>query len=311
MDGRYPEAHSELRRRGAFLKDVRAARVIRTEGENGEKLLRRLITADVAKHATGDCLLASMLNASGGVMQEVAVIAHTGYWDVVLFPETADTGLAWSRQVAVSFEAEVEQPEDRHVFWLGGPLASDTLKKVDCAVPKAGSFTEPEAGVQVCAFEDIFLIQGETAKLDAFWKKLAAAGAAAICLPAFGCDYDESSSPLEVGLGSSVDFSDPARMFIGRALTEARYRAGIRCRLGVLEIQSEDDASKLDSAPEVVLRGNSSEGGIITTWTVSDSDTILALALLPAESHIGDEAEVSYRAGGEDRVCAGKVIRLR
>lgn len=315
------ERHSALT--GAFLKDVRAARVIRTEGENGEKLLRRLITADVAKHATGDCLLASMLNASGGVMQEVAVIAHTGYWDVVLFPETADTGLAWSRQVAVSFEAEVEQPEDRHVFWLGGPLASDTLKKVDCAVPKAGSFTEPEAGVQVCAFEDIFLIQGETAKLDAFWKKLAAAGAApigeeaweaartAICLPAFGCDYDESSSPLEVGLGSSVDFSDPARMFIGRALTEARYRAGIRCRLGVLEIQSEDDASKLDSAPEGVLRGNSSEGGIITTWTVSDSGTILALALLPAESHIGDEAEVSYRAGGEDRVCAGKVIRLR
>ena len=110
------ERHSALT--GAFLKDVRAARVIRTEGENGEKLLRRLITADVAKHATGDCLLASMLNASGGVMQEVAVIAHTGYWDVVLFPETADTGLAWSRQVAVSFEAEVEQPEDRHVFWL-------------------------------------------------------------------------------------------------------------------------------------------------------------------------------------------------
>ena len=163
------ERHSALT--GAFLKDVRAARVIRTEGENGEKLLRRLITAGVAKHATGDCLLASMLNASGGVMQEVAVIAHTGYWDVVLFPETADTGLAWSRQVAVSFEAEVEQPEDRHVFWLGGPLASDTLKKVDCAVPKAGSFTEPEAGVQVCAFEDIFLIQGETAKLDAFWKR--------------------------------------------------------------------------------------------------------------------------------------------
>ena len=65
------------------------------------------------------------------------------------------------------------------------------------------------------------------------------------------------------------------------------------------------------STPEVVLRGNSSEGGIITTWTVSDSGTILALALLPAESHIGDEAEVSYRAGGEDRVCAGKVIRLR
>ena len=76
------EKHSALT--GAFLKDVRAARVIRTEGENGEKLLRRLITADVAKHATGDCLLASMLNASGGVMQEVAVIAHTGYWDVVL-----------------------------------------------------------------------------------------------------------------------------------------------------------------------------------------------------------------------------------
>ena len=68
------ERHSALT--GAFLKDVRAARVIRTEGENGEKLLRRLITADVAKHATGDCLLASMLNASGGVMQEVAVIAH-------------------------------------------------------------------------------------------------------------------------------------------------------------------------------------------------------------------------------------------
>ena len=56
------ERHSALT--GAFLKDVRAARVIRTEGENGEKLLRRLITADVAKHATGDCLLASMLNLS-------------------------------------------------------------------------------------------------------------------------------------------------------------------------------------------------------------------------------------------------------
>ena len=114
------ERHSALT--GAFLKDVRAARVIRTEGENGEKLLRRLITADVAKHATGDCLLASMLNASGGAKPEYGTVFRR-------VPETADTGLAWSRQVAVSFEAEVEQPEDRHVFWLGGPLASDTLKR--------------------------------------------------------------------------------------------------------------------------------------------------------------------------------------
>ena len=38
--------------------------------------------------------------------------------------------------------------------------------------------------------------------------------------PAMGLELDEGASPLETGLEEALDFSDPERIFIGRALAE-------------------------------------------------------------------------------------------
>lgn len=321
-----PEAEMKAALEGAFVKDIAGAGVVRTSGEAGLKLLRRLLASDAAKFASGDAFRSAMLNASGGVMLEVRALCRGNAWELVLAPSGADSGLAWMRQVAIAFDAEVEDVPAGHAFWLGGPQAPEVLAKAGAAVPKAGRFAELKqeegAFLTVSAFPgNLFLVSGDAASADAFWQKLVAAGAAkageaawetvraANCLAAPGAEYDESSSPLECGFENCVDFSDPSRMFIGRALTEARWRAGVRCRLGTLEIDSAVAAGELEDAPEVAIEGNSAEGALVTSW-VKAGERVLALALLPASAKAGTAAAVALKANGTESQAQARVLRF-
>ena len=311
---------------GAVLKDVAGAGLVRTAGESGLKLLRRLLASDAEKLAPGQAFRSVLLNASGGIMLEACAAARPGnVWELVLSPAGADAGLAWMRQVAIAFDAEVQSLESGRAFWLAGPEARGLLEKAGVEAPREGSVKdvkrEGEAFLSVAAFPGLFLIAGDAASASDFWLRLKAAGAVpagerafealrvALCLPAAGAEYDESTSPLECGMGERVDFSDPSRMFIGRALTEARSRSGVRCRLGLLEIESGAAAEDLIEAPDVSIEGNDAEGGLITSWVKTD-DKVLALALLPAATAEGARAAVSVKTAAGGVVASARVAKV-
>ena len=309
---------------GAVMKDMAGAGLVFVSGEPGLKLLRRLLASDAEKFSSGQAFRSVLLNASGGVMLEVHVLALPGNaWRLVLPPSGADAGLAWMRQVAIAFEAHVQAMASGHAFWLAGPRAAEVLEKAGVPAPRDGAFKEiavreGDAFLSVAAFSGLYLIAGDAESASEFWNLLKASGArpagehafevvrALHCLPAPWAEYDEMSSPLECGFEGCVDFSDPSRMFIGRALTEARSRSGLRCRLGLLEIESREEAENLTDSPDVAISGNDAEGGLITSW-VKVQDRVLALALLPASTQEGAKAAVSVKTQVGETVAAARV----
>lgn len=311
---------------GAVLKDIAGAGLVRTAGEAGLKLLRRLLASDVEKLAPGQAIRSVLLNASGGVMLEACAAALPGNaWELVLSPAGADAGLAWMRQVAIAFDADVQSLEAGHAFWLAGPEGRALLEKAGVEAPREGGVKdvkrEDGAFLSISAFPGLYLVAGDADSANDFWLKLKAAGAvpvgerafealrASLCLPAPGAEYDESTSPLECGMGERVDFGDPSRMFIGRALTEARARSGVRCKLGLLEVECDAAAEDLVEAPDVSIEGNDAEGGLITSW-VKAEDKVLALALLPAATLEGAKAAVSVKTEAGETVAAARVAKI-
>lgn len=311
---------------GAVLMDIAGAGLVRTSGEAGLKLLRRLLASDIEKLAPGQAVRSVLLNASGGVMLEACAAALPGNaWELVLSPAGADAGLAWMRQVAIAFDADVQSLEAGHAFWLAGPEARAALEKTGAEPPREGSAKDVKreggAFLSIAAFSGLYLVTGDADSANGFWLKLKAAGAvpvgerafealrASLCLPAPGAEYDESTSPLECGMGERVDFSDPSRMFIGRALTEARARSGARCELGLLEIACEAAAEDLVEAPDVSIEGNDAEGGLITSW-VKTEGKVLALALLPATTLEGAKAVVSVKTEAGETVAVARVAKI-
>ncbi len=321
-EGRGLEAERRLVLQGAFVKGLDGLKLVRTEGENGLKLLRRLVAADAAKFAEGEAFRAPMLSASGCVMQELRVAVLRNAWEVLFFPGNADAGAAWARQAAVSFDAEVRILEGRAGFWLGGPKAREVLAAAGLEAPREGRFTSVSESSRILGFPGIFLAEGTAKEIGALREKLLQAGASPIgdeawelarisCgIPEPGAEYDESSSPLECGLGDGVDFSDPSRVFIGRALTEARARAGVRCRLGLLDLKADAEAQDLEADPETEVEGNSEEAGIITSWSRTGDGRVLALALLPASSRAGGAVRVGFQALGRQEEAPGRILRL-
>ena len=307
---------------GCFLHDAPATGFACVSGEAGLKLLRRLLTADAACFPRGSAFRAAMLNASGGIMLGARVVAGTDSWELLFPAEAADAGQAWTRQVAVAFDAEVSVPGDRHAFWMGGPGMARVAALAGIPVPPPGKALAAGDGadpVTLAGFPGMSLVIGSTAAADRLWRALEGAGAVPVgeqgwdlarvlsCLPALRQDYDESSSPVESGFEACVDFRDASRMFIGRALTEARARSGVRCRMGVLEIDDEIDPAQMDCPPEATTECSDSEGVLVTTWARGCGKSY-ALALLPASAKPGDRVDLRVFCGGADRACAGRVF---
>ena len=324
LDFGNPAEEIEAVGRGAFLCDAPGAGEAVVTGEAGLKLLRRLLTADAACFPPGSAFRAAMLNASGGIMLESLVIAGNDTWELVFPPGAADAGKAWTRQVAVAFDAEVAEPAGRHAFWMGGPRLAETLRGIGIEMPAPGKTVCVGDGadtVVIAALPDMVLAVGAVAAANRLWEKVEAAGAVPVgeqgwelartlaCMPALRRDYDESSSPVEFGFEACVDFRDAGRMFIGRALTEARSRSGVRCRMGVLEIDAEVDPREFDEAPEAVVESSASEGVLVTTWARGHGKSY-ALALLPVSARTGDRAVVQIAASGKLQESAGRVLRL-
>lgn len=59
--------------------------------------------------------------------------------------------------------------------------------------------------------------------------------------------------PGDVNGAAYIDFSDPARMFIGRALTEARLKAGEAKKAVVLSSHQDEAEAWFENPSEVIL----------------------------------------------------------
>jgi aminomethyltransferase len=167
-------------------------------------------------------------------------------------------------------------------------------------------FTAVEAGDMLIARtgytgEDGFEVILPAASAETFWQALLRAGAAPCGLGArdtlrleagmnlYGTDMDETTSPLECGLGWTVALDPPERNFVGReALLEMQARPGRQRFTGLLL----EGRGVLRNHQRVVVEGR--HDGEITSGGFSPTlERSIALARLPAGDY--DRARVDVR----------------
>jgi aminomethyltransferase len=316
------EEHHTVRR-DAGMFDVSHMCVVDLRGERVREFLRRLLANDVAKLTEpGKALYSCMLRDDGGVIDDLIVYYMDDRWyRMVVNAGTREKDLAWLRQHAGGYGVSVEPRLDLSMVAVQGPNARQKAASVmDPAVaPRAmqlGTFFGLEAGGLFVARtgytgEDGFEIILPADRVVAFWQGLRAAGVAPCGLGArdtlrleagmnlYGNDMDETTSPLESGLGWTVAWEPQDRDFIGRgALTAQKANGTPRKFVGLLV----DERAVLRSHQKVIVPAVGE--GEVTSGTFSPTlERSIGLARVPASA--GDRVEVEIRG----KLVPARVVR--
>ena len=312
------EHHAVRQKAGVF--DVSHMTIVDLRGEHTREFLRHLLANDVAKLKDhGKALYTCMLNEQGGVIDDLIVYFMDEEWfRLIVNAATRVRDLAWIRQNAEPFGVNVSERAELAMIAVQGPEArelvtpcidGDYRKKALALKP----FTGMEAGEMFVARtgytgEDGFEIVMPAARAAGIWDRLLAGGVQPCGLGArdtlrleaamnlYGSDMDESTSPLEAGLGWTVSWEPEDRGFIGRGpLMEMRDNPERRRFVGLLL----EDKGVLRDHQRVVVEGQGD--GEITSGGFSPTiGRSIALARVPAGDY--ETAKVDVR---------GKLLNVR
>jgi aminomethyltransferase len=304
------EEHQRVRR-DAGMFDVSHMLVIDVEGAEARAFLRHLLANDVARlKVPGKALYSCLLNDAAGVLDDL-VVYHLGpeSFRLVVNAGTADKDLAWITAQRDRFAAGVllRPRRDQAMIALQGPNARARFWQ---ARPGTRAATEGLAVFQGASAEGMFVARtgytGEDGfevilpadQVVALWRDLIATGVSCCGLGArdtlrleagmnlYGQDMDESVTPMESGLGWTVDLSE-GRDFLGRqALVRVPPRAGL---VGLVLL---DKGVLRSHQPVRAVRGE----GMTTSGSFSPTlSCSIALARLPVGVAAGDAVEVQIR----------------
>ena len=242
-------------RQAAGMFDVAHMSAVDLHGGRAREFLRKLLAHDVAKlTVSGKALYSCMLREDGGIIDDlIAYFLREDWFRLVVNAGTTEKDLAWIRRHAPAYGVEVRHRSDLGILAVQGPQARETVAKF---LPK----TLAENSLKLIAFQaahegDLFVgrtgYTGEDgfelilphAELLALWQKLLGAGVKPCGLGArdtlrleagmnlYGQDMDESTHPLESGLGWTVGWEHD---FIGRSAIEPLRGKSPRKFVGLL-----------------------------------------------------------------------------
>jgi glycine cleavage system T protein (aminomethyltransferase) len=299
-------------RRGAGVFDVSHMCIVDLEGARVRAFLLRLLANDVGKlKVPGKALYGCMLNETAGVIDDLIVyFLGESSFRAVVNAGTRDKDLAWMRQQAVGFGVEIRERTGLAMLAVQGPEARG---KAASLLPAAGAATAlalpPFFGREIDGWfvartgytgEDGFEIMLPASAAERVWKALNSAGVVSCGLGArdtlrleagmnlYGNDMDESTHPLESGLGWTVALDPPGRDFIGRESLEAIRSRGVARKLVGLLLS---DRGVLRAHQKVVLPEGGS--GEITSGTFSPTlERSIALARVPAAAPASVQVDI-------------------
>ncbi len=317
------EEHHAVRR-DAGMFDVSHLCVVDLRGERVRDYLRHLLANDVSKLTqSGKALYSCMLRDHGGVIDDLIVYYLNDHWyRMVVNAGTREKDLQWLRQVAVGFGVNVEPRTELAMMAVQGPNARvKAASVIDPAVASRALAIQPFFGLDAGELfvartgytgEDGFEIMLPADQAVTMWQKLRAAGVAPCGLGArdtlrleagmnlYGNDMDETTSPLESGLGWTIAWEPQDRDFIGRAALAAQKAVGVPLKLVGLLVE---DRAVLRSHQKVIV-ANAGDGEV-TSGTFSPTlQRSIGFARVPAST--GDRCEVEIRG----KLVPARVVRV-
>lgn len=307
----------------AGMFDVSHMLPIDIKGDGARAFLRRLVANNVDKLVQpGKALYSCMLNPEGGVIDDLIIYyLSESHFRAVVNAGTAEKDLAWMVAKRDEFAPGVEilprrdlsmiavqGPNARARVWQvieGSQAVTEGLKLFQAAV--LGNYFIARTGY---TGEDGFEIMLPASEAGAFWNALLAAGVTPAGLGArdtlrleagmnlYGQDMDETTSPLESGLGWTIDLKTD-REFVGRqALLE---KPATKQLIGLVLL----DRGVLRSHQKVVTQDNEDEGEITSGGFSPTLNQSIALARMPASVSAGDEVQVIVR----DKKLKAKAVK--
>jgi aminomethyltransferase len=316
-------------RKAAGMFDVSHMCPVDVQGGGAQAFLQKLIANDVAKLTTpGKALYSGMLNEAGGVIDDLIVYWRGGdRYRVVVNASTAEKDLKhmysvvhertknWAVEIVPLRSSRgiiCPLPDQLAMIAVQGPQAS---KKVWQVRPAWLAATEPLRAFFATEIGDVFIgrtgytgedgfeIMLPAGDAAALWNDLQTAGVAQCGLGArdtlrleagmnlYGNDMDETVSPLDAGMGWTVDRNTtPARNFIGRAALDAQGQKHAFVGLKLL------DKGVMRSHMKVITphgEGETTSGTFSPTMNVS-----IALARVPKDVKPGETVQVEIRGKG-------------
>ena len=322
------EEHHQVRQ-DAGMFDVCHMTVVDLRGSEVMAYLSRLLSNDVAKVAEkpGKALYGCMLNEQGGVIDDLIIYAMEPTWvRMVVNASTREKDLSWMRAQLGHSAVDVQERNDLAMIAVQGPNGREKagmalgrlidgateLKPFNARLFQQG--TEDEIFVARTGYtgEDGYEIICAADKAESLWKKLADNAVKPCGLGArdtlrleagmnlYGSDMDETVSPLESGLGWTVDFSDPKRQFNGRTALEQQKENGLNYKLVGLIL---NDKGVLRAHQKVVVEGKGE--GELTSGSFSPTlQKAIGFARVPLGTK--DHCQVEIR----NRLLNASVVKL-
>ena len=303
-------------RTDAGMFDVSHMTIVDLRGSRTREFLRYLLANDVAKLTkSGKALYSGMLNASGGVIDDLIVYYFSeDFFRLVVNSATREKDLSWITQHAEPFGIEITVRDDLSMIAVQGPNAQAKAATLfNDAQRQAVEGMKPFFGVQA---GDLFIATtgytGEAGyeialpneKAADFWRALVEAGVKPCGLGArdtlrleagmnlYGQEMDETISPLAANMGWTIAWEPADRDFIGREALEAQREHGTEKLVGL--VMTEKGVLRNELPVRFTdAQGNQHEG-IITSGTFSPTlGYSIALARVP--EGIGETAIVQIR----------------
>ncbi|MDU6410279.1 MAG: glycine cleavage system aminomethyltransferase GcvT [Yersiniaceae bacterium] len=303
-------------RQDAGMFDVSHMTIVDLNGARTREFLRYLLANDVAKLTQpGKALYTGMLNASGGVIDDLIVyfLAEDAF-RLVVNSATREKDLAWISEHAAPYGVALTERDDLALIAVQGPQAKERAGTLFTdAQRRAVEGMKPFFGVQA---GDLFIATtgytGEAgyeialpnAQAAAFWQQLLAAGVKPAGLGArdtlrleagmnlYGQEMDEGVSPLAANMGWTIAWQPEDRDFIGREALEKQREQGTDQLVGL--VMTEKGVLRNGLPVHFIDEAGDTREGVITSGSFSPTlGFSIALARVPAG--IGDHAIVQIR----------------
>lgn len=302
-------------RTDAGMFDVSHMLVTDVTGDNAKVFLQKLLANDVAKLSfVGKALYSGMLNDKGGVIDDLIVYrmneSETAY-RIVSNGATREKDSAHFAKIGEEFGVTLTPRYELAMLAVQGPKAVEKMLAVKPEWADKVNALKPFVGVDLgndwfvartgYTGEDGVEVVMPADKAVGFFDELVKAGVTPCGLGArdtlrmeagmnlYGKDMDDDTSPLEAGMGWTVDLKDESRDFVGKSALVALKNDGIKVRqVGLLLAKG----GVLRAGMEVVTdNGN----GITTSGVFSPSlNQSIAIARVPADFK-GETAKVIMR----------------
>ncbi len=243
-------------RQDAGMFDVSHMQAVDVAGAQAVDFLRYILANDVTKLNHGKALYTCMLNANGGVIDDLIVYHQPAGFRLVLNADCIDKDFAWLQQQAQAFQVELSRQDLTILAVQGHHARAKTLpllpKAIQAQAADLDYFFSTAVTEGWCVArtgytgEDGFEVMLPNTQASAFFQALLKAGVAPCGLGArdslrleagmnlYGLDMDEQHSPLVSGLAWTVAFKPDNRNFMGRGALEQQKQQLEQKFVGVL-----------------------------------------------------------------------------